>query len=68
VNDDVLLHLAKEFHNFFGISNFDFKLSNGWLQNFNNRHGIACCYLHGESGDVDENCIAMAFAKYIENI
>jgi hypothetical protein len=39
VSDDVLLHKVEEFRNSSGISDFDFKLFNGWLQI--SKHGRA---------------------------
>ena len=54
---------AKELRDSFGISDTEFKLSHGWLQNFKTRHGIKCYYLHEESGDVDGVGVALAMAK-----
>src|ERR1700737_2059038 len=59
----MIMQKAKELRDSFGISDTEFKLSHGWLQNFKTRHGIKCYYLHGESGDVDGVGVALAMAK-----
>ena len=60
MTDDVIMHKADELRDSFGISDTNFKLSHGWLQNFKTRHGIKCYYLHKESRDADAIEVALA--------
>ena len=59
----VSMHNAKKMRDSLGISDTEFKICLGWLQNFKTRHGINCYYLRGESGDVDGVGVALAMAK-----
>ena len=58
MSDAHLIAQAQRFRTELAISDDEFKLSNGWLHNFKQRHGIKQYTMHGESGSVDTTMLA----------
>lgn len=52
VSSEILINQAKLFGGMLGISDLEFKYSNGWLNNFKSRYGIKEHTLVGERGSV----------------
>ncbi|CAF0988202.1 unnamed protein product [Brachionus calyciflorus] len=62
VNDDIIREKAKIFGSRLGYG-LEFKYSNGWLEKFKKRHGLASFIASGESGSVDKTLINCEIVK-----
>jgi DDE superfamily endonuclease/Tc5 transposase DNA-binding domain/Fission yeast centromere protein N-terminal domain len=68
ITDLVITSKARKLCEEMGISEDKFKISNGWLNRFKQRHGIRLRTLHGESGSVNESELAGFRKQLIELI
>jgi len=55
ISDEMIIEKAKMFGEQIGISRFEFKYSNGWLDKFKKRNGITSKTMSGEKASADLN-------------